>query len=169
MDGNTCIKHGSGFHKAVREMPVGTRNHPGLGMAVLHNLSPQWYNAYRASGLDAAKRRETFMQHVTGTSGPQRWVELEGSPANAFGYEITYFRRPDGRKVLFLCWNSETAGSETGGGSAVGLKTGAVEVTLKFLKPVRRVRNERTGTELQDGTRLKLEWRRNEAVVISFD
>ncbi len=47
--GNTCIKDATGFHKAVRNLETVKVNRVGKGTAVLMNLSPQWYNAYRAA------------------------------------------------------------------------------------------------------------------------
>ena len=101
--------------------------------------------------------------------GVRRWVEIENAGEAEFGYEITYFRKPDGRKVLFVCWNPETVGTEAGGGNAVGLKPGAIPITLKFAKPVRNVRDERRGSVLKDGDRFAFTWPRNEAIVLSFD
>jgi hypothetical protein len=167
-NGNTCIKDASGFNKAVRAMPVANVRSVGTGKAVLMNLSPQWYNAYRVAGHEAAKRRDAFMRHIGGAAGG-RWVEIEGAGEAEFGYEITYFRTPGGRKVMFVCWNPETVGSETGGGNAVGLKPGAIEVAIKFAKPVRGVRDERRGRDLGTGDRFRLTWRRNEALVLSFE
>jgi hypothetical protein len=165
---NTCLKDPSGFHKAVRKMPVASQNRAGAGKAVLMNLSPQWYNAHRVAGFEAAKKRDVFMRHIAAAE-PGRWVEIEGTAEPAFGYEITYFRKADGRKVLFACWNPETSGSEVGGGNAVGLKTGAVDITLKFAKPVRNARDERRGMDLGNGDRFKFNWKRNEAIVLSFE
>lgn len=165
---NTCLKDPSGFHKAVRVMPTGNVKRSGRGTAVLMNLSPQWYNAYRVAGLEAAKRRETFISHVT-AAGIRRWVEIENAGEAVFRHEITYFRKPDGRTVLFVCWNPETVGSETGGGNAVGLKTGPVDITLRFAAPVHNVHDERRGVRLADGQRFNLAWSRNEALVLSFD
>ncbi len=167
-NGNTCIKDASGFHKAVRTMPIATVNSTGRGKAVLMNLSPQWYNAYRITGFQAASRRETFIRHIH-ASKPQRWVEIEGAGEAEFGHEITYFNKPDGRIVLFVCMNPEVIGSETGGGSAAHLKIGVADITLKFAKPVRNVREERKGIALGTGDRFKLAWVRNEAIVLSFD
>ena len=169
--GNTCIKDASGFHKAVRAMPVATVNQRGKGKAILMNLSPQWYNAYRTAGFEAAKRRENFIRHMS--HEVRRWVEIEEAGAAEFGYEITYFRKldgkSDGRKVLFVCWNPEIGGSETGGGNAVGLKTGTLDITLKFAKQVTGVRDERQGKSLGTGTQFKFRWARNEAIVLSFE
>ena len=164
---NTCLKDASGFNKAVRNMKTETVNLVGKGIAVLMNLSPQWYNAYRVEGQEAAKKRETFMKHVHG-GGVTRWVEIENAGEAEFGYEITYFRKPDGKTVLFLCSNPETVGTELGGGNAVGLKTEIRNITLKFNKPVRSVRDERRGMELGNGERFPLTWAQNEAVVLSF-
>ncbi len=164
-NGNTCLKDPSGFNKAVRTMPTVSVNRAGKGTAALMNLSPQWYNAYRVAGHAAAAHRETFMKHV----GLRRWVEIEGAGEAEFGYEITYFRRPDGRKILFLCSNPETAGTEAGGGNAVGLKASPVNITLKFAKPVRSVRDERKATDLGNGDRFRFVWPRNEAIVLTFD
>jgi hypothetical protein len=165
--GNTCLKDGSGFHKAVRAMPTATVSRAGKGTAVLLNLSPQWYNAYRVAGAEAAGKRETFMRHVT-AGGGRRWAEIEHAGAAEFGYEITYFRLRNGRTGLFLCHNPETAVSELGGGNAVALKTGAVDVTLAFAKPLRNVRDERRDRNLGNGERFTLSWTRNEALVLSF-
>ncbi len=165
---NTCIKDASGFHKGVRTMPVANVHRAGKGTAVLMNLSPQWYNAYRVAGFTAAKRRETFVRHVT-AAGVRRWVEIENAGAATFGYEITYFRTSNGRTILFLCANGETVGSELGGGNAVGLKTGALPVTLKFARPVKNVRDERRGLDLGGGRRFAFTWPQNEALTLSFD
>ena len=166
-NGNTCLTDASGFSKAVRNMPVNTATHCGNGSAVLMNLSPQWYNAYRVAGSAAAKRRDTFLKYVhTNTAG--RWVEIENAAEPEFGYEITYFHKPDGRTVLFVCWNPEISGSQLGGGNAVGLKQGAIPITLKFANPIRNVRDERRGIPLKEGQRFPFTWLRNEAIVISF-
>jgi hypothetical protein len=162
---NTCIMDASGFHKAVRNMQTANINKVGTGTAVLMNLSPQWYNAYRVAGFEAAKKRETFLRHV----GVRRWVEIEGAGEPEFGYEITYFQKPDGRKVLFVCSNPEIVGSEVGGGNAAHLKTNAVPITLKFAKPVRSVRDERKGTSLANGDSFQFLWPQNEAIVLSFN
>ena len=165
---NTCLKDPSGFHKAVRTMPVANVRHVGAGTAVLMNLSPQWYNAYRVAGYEAAQHRETFLKHLH-TGGLQRWVEIENAGEPEFGYEITYFQKPGGRKVLFVCANLETVGTELGGGNAANLKSDSVPITLKFAKPVKNVRDERRGTVLGNGIRFPFTWPRNEAIVLSFE
>ncbi|MBV9852736.1 MAG: beta-galactosidase trimerization domain-containing protein [Armatimonadetes bacterium] len=165
---NSCLKDPSGFYKAVRAMPTANVRRVGRGTATLMNLSPQWYNAYRVAGYEAAQRRETFLRHVT-AGGVHRWVEIEGAGEAAFGYEITYFRKPDGRTVLFVCSNPEVVGSEVGGGNAANLKTRTIDITLKFAKPIRSVRDERRGAALDDGTRFQFHWPQNEAVVLSFE
>jgi hypothetical protein len=167
-NGNSSIKDPSGFNRAVRRMPVATINAVGAGIAVLMNLSPQWYNAYRVAGFEAARRRDFFMSHVT-KSGIRPRVQIENAGESAFGHEFTTFRRPDGRKLLFVCSNPETIGSELGGGNAAHLKTGAIPVALKFAAPVRNVRDERQGKDLGSGDRFSLSWTRNEAVVLTFD
>ena len=165
---NTSIKDPSGFYKAVREMPTSNVRRVGPGTAVLLNLSPQWYNAYRVAGYEAAQRGETFLRHIT-ASGVRRWVEIENAGEAEFGYEITYFRKPDGRTVLFVCGNPEISGSEAGGGNAADLKTGALDIVLKFARPIRDVRDERRASRRGDGARFRFTWPQNEALVLSFD
>ena len=167
-NGSTCLKDPNGFHKVVRNMTTVTVNPVGAGTAVLLNLSPQWYNAYRVTGFDAARRRETFMSHVT-KSGIRPHVQIENAGEAAFGHEFTTFRLPSGRRVLFVCSNPETVGTEAGGGNAAHLKTGAISITLKFAAPVHNVRDERRGIALGSGDRFPLSWTRNEALVLSFD
>lgn len=181
-NGNTCLKDASGFNKAVRNMPTGTVNRIGNGKAVLLNLSPQWYNAYRIAGYEAAKHRDTFLRHINSQSAlaihgeginkegdNKRWVEIENAGAKEFGYEITYFRKPDGRKIIFVCANPEIEGSETGGGNAVGLKSNPIDITLKFVHPIPNVRDERLERKLGNGNRFQFTWPQNEALVLSFD
>ena len=165
---NTCLKDSTGFHKAVRKMPIPTLREEGRGKAILMNLSPQWYNAYRIEGYESAKHRETFMKPFA-EAGLKRWVEIEGVGEAEFGCEITYFRKANGRKVLFVISNPEITGSELGGGNASHLKTGIATVTLKFAKPIRNVRDERQAKALEDGERFKFNWAQNEAIVLSFD
>ena len=166
-NGSTCIKDETGFNKAVRKMPTQTVLKYGHGTAVLMNLSPQWYNAYRSQGQTAAHLRTAFIKHIS-ASGVSRWVDIENPTDEDFGYEISYFKRPDGRVVLFLCFNPEVEGSEVGGGNAVGLKSGETSVTLKFVIPIKDVIDERKGTKLSNGNRYTVRWKQNEAVVISF-
>ena len=166
-NGNTCIKDASGFDKAVRNMKTATVNRVGKGTGVLLNLSPQWYNAYRAKGAEAAAKRTTFMEPVQAATG-KRWVSLKGAPGKEFGYEITYWKK-DGRTILFVCMNPEIAVSSTGGGNLVGLKSEVLPVTLAFRGKVNGVRDERTGKDLGSGAEFKFDWPMNEAIVISFE
>ena len=163
---NTCIKDASGFNKAVRNMAVVKVNVFGKGTAVLMNLSPQWYNAYRVAGHDAALKRDVFMKHVKG-AGIRQWVCLKGAGEREHGCEITYWRK-DGRTIVFVCFNPEVAGSQGGGGNAVGLKTDTIPITIEFAAPVSGVRDERTGRNLGNGREFKFDWPMNQAVVVSF-
>jgi len=165
---NTCIKDPSGFNKAVRNMDVVHVNKFGQGTAVLMNLSPQWYNAYRTAGVENAAKRDVFMKHVK-AAGLKRWVDLAGAGDKEQGYEICYWTRPDGRTILYVCFNPEVKGSMLGGGNSVGLKTAKVAINLKFAGPIKNVRDERAGKDLGDGDKFQLNWRMNEAVVLSFD
>jgi hypothetical protein len=161
---NTCIKDASGFNKAVREMGTVHANRYGRGTAVLMNLSPQWYNAYRSEGPEMAAKRSVFMNPIRAAS-VQRWVRLEAD--KTFGSEITYFRK-GGRTILFAGLNPEIATSSTGGGNAVGLRTETIPVTLTFAKPVTGLRDERAGKDLGSGNQFRFDWKTNEAIVVSF-
>jgi hypothetical protein len=165
--GNTCIKDESGFDKAVRAMPTAQVKRVGKGTAVLMNLSPQWYNAHRAAGAKAAGKRATFMKHVE-AAADRRWVRLDADAEVTHGYEITYWTK-GGRTILFVCMNPELAVSSTGGGNSVGLKADAVLVTLAFAGKVTGVRDERTGKDLSDGATFKFDWKKSEAIVLSFN
>jgi len=164
---NTCIKDESGFNKAARPMGVAQVSHVGQGTAVLMNLSPQWYNAYREAGKTAARKRDVFIRNVT-AGGPRRWVELRDAGEREFGYEITYWRKAD-RTIVCVCFNPEVAATSTGGGNAVGLKTETIPVKLAFTAPVHGVRDERGERDLGDGQEFSFDWRMNEALIVSFD
>ena len=165
-NGNTCIKDASGYHKAVRKMDVAKVNKFGSGTAVLLNLSPQWYNAYRIQGAGPSAKRDVFMKHVA-AAGLKRWVEIKNADDKVFGYEITYWKK-DGRTILFVVTNPEISVSSEGGGNAVGLKTATVPITLAFAHPIQGARDERTGKDLGDGQEFKFDWTINQAVVMSF-
>ena len=165
---NTCIKDASGFHKAVRAMPTEHVATFGKGRAVLMNLSPQWYNAWRVAGFDAAKKRGVFMRQIT-AAGVVPWVRIADAGEREHGYEITYWSLPDGRTLLFVCLNPETRGTSLGGGNSVGLKTAAVPLKLRFTRAVGDGRDERTGRALGNGAEFALDWKQNEAVAITFD
>ena len=164
---NTCIKDESGFNKAVRKMDVAKVNKVGKGTAVLMNLSPQWYNAYRVEGFAAAKKRATFMKHVT-AAGLKPWVQLKGAGDKEFGHEISYWQK-DGRTIVCLVFNPEVRGTELGGGNAAGLKTASVPVTVAFAKAIKGVKDERAGKDLPAGQEFKFDWKMNESVVLSFE
>jgi len=165
-NGNTCIKDATGYNKAVRKMDVAKVNKFGSGTAVLLNLSPQWYNAYRIQGAGPAAKRDVFMAPVA-AAGVKRWVEIKNADDKVFGYEITYWQK-GGRTILFVVTNPEISVSSEGGGNAVGLKTQTVPITLQFAKPVKGARDERTGKDLGDGKEFKFDWTINQAVVMSF-
>lgn len=164
---NTCILDDSGFHKAVRAQPTNQVKAQGKGRAVLMNLSPQWYNAYREAGFEAAMKREVFMRHVA-DAGITPWVRLADAGEREHGYEITYWKLPSGRTLLYLCLNPEIRGTSLGGGNSVGLKSSTLPAKLRFNKPVQHMRNERSGQELGNGREFMLEWKQHEAVVLSF-
>lgn len=167
--GNHCLTDPSGFHPAVRGMPVDQVHPCGRGTAVLMNLSPQWYNAFRAAGPDAARKGEIFLRHVTAAGVTPR-ARLREAGEREQGYEITCWRKPGAaRTLLFLCLNPEIQGNSMGGGHAVGLKTAEIPVTLQFAREVRAARDERTGRSLGDGREFPLHWKQNEAVVLSFE
>ena len=162
---NSCLRGAGGYHKAVRSMTGGEVRRQGEGTAVLLNLSPQWYNAYREAGHEEARRREVFLRPVLERCQP--WARLKDAGEAEHGYEITYWRK-DGRTIVCLCLNPEVAGSHLGGGNATGLKTRTMAVTLAFGDAVAGLRDERTGRELGAGREFRLDWTMNEAVVVSF-
>ncbi len=170
---NSAVMDASGFHKAVRAMPVN-QSHPfGSGTAVLMNLSPQWYNAYRVAGAAQAGKREVFMQHIKAAGIAPR-VRIKGAGDREHGYEITYWAKPDAdprraRTILFVGLNPEISGTDLGGGNSIGLKSATVPVTLQFARDVKGLRDERTGKECGAGREFQFDWKQNEAVVVSFD
>ncbi|MEI6235471.1 MAG: beta-galactosidase trimerization domain-containing protein [Planctomycetota bacterium] len=164
---NTCVKDASGFNKAVREMNVGSVNKVGKGSAILLNLSPQWYNAYRVAGTKDAAKRSVFMDPIH-SAGVKRWVSIKGASEREFGYEITYWSQGK-RTILFVVANLAMSGSELGGGNAVGLKSERLPITLEFASALQNVKDERSGKSLGNGTEFKLDWKQNEACVLSFD
>ncbi len=163
---NTCLRDASGFNKAVRKMPVATVNHVAGGTAVLLNLSPQWYNAYRDAGAKEALKRETFTLHVT-AAGAKPWIRIKNAGDAEHGYEITYWQK-EGRTIVCLCLNPEITASQTGGGNAAGLKTKTIPVTLALSGDVHDARDERTGKPLAAGREFSFPWKMNEAVIMSF-
>jgi hypothetical protein len=165
-NGGTSIKDASGFNKAVRKMGVDHVAWFGRGTAVLMNLSPQWYNAYRVQGAAAAARREMFIKHVR-AAGATPWIRIRNAGQREFDYEITYWTN-GGRTIVILVTNPEITVTELGGGNAAGLKTDKLPVTLSLAGTIKDVRNERTGQKLEDGKEFKVDWPQNEAVVLSF-
>jgi len=163
---NDCLKDVTGFNKAVRNMPVGSVNKVGKGIAVLMNLSPQWYNAYREAGFTDTLKREVFMKHIR-AAGPKRWVRVEPAGQETHGCEITYWTK-DRRTILFICFNPELTGTSLGGGNAAALKTGKTDIRIVFSKPVGGVRDERGKKPLEDSDRFEFIWPMNEAIVLSF-
>jgi hypothetical protein len=164
---NTCQKDASGFNKAVLKMDVAKVNKVGKGTAVLFNLSPQWYNAYRVAGAGEAAKRSVFMKPLH-EAGLQRWVQIKDAGEKAFGYEIAYWAKGN-RTIAFLIANKEVAATDVGGGAAVGLTADTLPVTLAFTRDVKNVKDERAGKDLGSGKEFKLDWKMNEACVLSFD
>lgn len=164
---NTCIKDASGFNKAVRAMETVHVYKIGNGRAVLMNLSPQWYNAYRDAGPAEAATRSVFMKPIH-DAGVGRWAKIKSSGEKEFGYEITYWTKGN-RTIVFVVANHSVAVTETGGGDAIGLKSGMVPITVEFTRDVKNARDERSGKMLGDGREFKFDWKLNEACVLSFE
>ncbi len=167
LSNNNCIKDASGFNKAVRDRDVMHVNHVGKGAAILMNLSPQWYNAYREAGFDASQKRKTFIAPIN-NAGVNRWVDLKAADEKTFGYEITYWSI-NGRTTVFVCQNPRTTVSATGGGNSSGLKTQTIPITLTFAHAIKNVRDEHSGKGLPDGTEFNFDWTMTHAVIISFE
>lgn len=170
--GSSCVVDATGFHKAVRALPTQVSREHGEGRAVLMNLSPQWYNAWRVAGAAPSGRRSAFMRYIA-EAGVTPWARVTSGGEPLHGHEVTYWRRLDGRIVLFVVQNPELCGTSTGGGGSVGLVTGKVEVTVRFGRNVREVRDERRDVALEGqgegGREFSLEYERGEALVLSFD
>jgi hypothetical protein len=164
---NGCIQDATGFNKAVRGMGTVQSRKVGQGTAVLMNLSPQWYLAHRAAGAQAAAKRGVFLQPIR-DAGVKRWAQLKGAGDKEFGYEIVAWNK-GGRTILFLVANKEVAVSSLGGGAATGLQTDTIPVTLALAREARNVRDERAGKDLGSGREFALQWKRNEACVVSFE
>ena len=147
-------------------MRVATVNHVGRGTAVLMNLSPQWYNAYRDAGAKESLKRETFIRYGL-AAGATPWVRIKDAGETEHGYEITYWKK-EGRTIVCLVLNPEIVATETGGGNSTGLKSKTIQVTLSLSGTVHDVRDERTGAPLADGRELTFNWPMNEAVIFSF-
>jgi len=164
---NKCIQDKSGYNKAARTMEVAKVNSYGSGTAVLLNLSPSWYSVYRGHPFaEATAKRDVFTQYAKKAAGT-RWVQLQGAGDKENGYEITYWTKGD-RTILFLCYKPEITAGSLGGGNSVGLKTDIVPVTVAFKQAVSDVRDERAGKPLGSGKEFKINWKMNEAVVLSF-
>jgi hypothetical protein len=135
----------------------------GKGKAVLMNLSPQWYNAYRQSSYKDVAKRDVFMKHVAA----KPFVKLVNGGEKEFGHEFVFWDKGD-RRIMFLVQNPAITVTELGGGNAVGLKSETIPVTLEFAQALEKARDERTGKDLANGTQFAVDWKMNEAVVISF-
>ena len=163
---NPCVMDAAGFHKVVRAMPTVQSVACGKGKAVLMNLSPMWYLAYRQRGMSSASKRSVFMKPVH-DAGVRRWVQIENADDKTFGHEITYWEK-DGRTILFLFMNAGVSVNSDGGGGHSNVQENVVPVTLLFDKPVTNARDERTGKSLGTGKKFQLRWKQNEACVFSF-
>lgn len=161
---NSCIKDATGFDRAIRAVDAPSINHAGKGSAVLLNLSPQWYNAYRVAGAKEAAKRNTFLSYLP----VKPWVRVNDPAGKSFGAEITCWQN-NGRTIVFVTYNPEVTGDEKGGGNSTGLKSDTVAITLDFTKPIASVRDERAGKPLADGSQFKFDWKMDEAVVLSFE
>ncbi len=158
---NTCVKDASGFNKIIRQGPAIQSHRYGKGSAVLMNLSPQWYNAYRVAGVEAAAKRSVFMSLIH-AAGIDRRVTIEAE--QAFGAEVTYWRKGD-RNILYLVYNPETVAAVPG---AVAMKSQTIPVTLRFKKPPKDLQNARVKGAQEAASQLHFDWKMNEAIVISF-
>jgi len=170
---NHCLLDGSGFHKAVRDMPVNQTHAYKKGQAVLMNLSPQYYNAYRAAGTQAAKKRSIFIDHILSAGDGPR-VTLTGKEEDLNGCEITYWAKEasasgPARTILFVIANPGVTGTSLGGGNAESLKTADAPITLHFRNEVKDLRDERTGKTSGSGKVFSFSWKENEALVVSFE
>ncbi len=169
---NSCLHDPSGFDQAVRALPVNHTQRYGKGSAVLMNLSPQWYNAFRVAGAGPARKREIFMHHLA-EAGVAPWIRIKDAGEKEHGYEITYWSKAaagnnPAKTIVFVCYNPEIIGNSLGGGNSQGLKTAELPVTLELRGEVHDMRDERTGKDLGGGRTFTLNWKQDEALVLSF-
>ena len=158
------IMDASGFHRAVRKMETGVIRQAGRGKAILMNLSPQWYNAYRVRGMDDAAKRSAFIQPLGLTPA----IKPRHVAPETFGMTITRWAA-GGRTYVFVVMNPETSVSSEGGGNSVNLRPSEERIVLELPAAVKNARNERTGAELGDGDKFQFIWNTGQAVVLSYE
>ena len=107
--------------------------------------------------------------HQITDAGIVPWVRIANAGEREHGYEITYWSHPSGRTLLFVCLNPEIRGTSLGGGNSVGLKSDTIAIKLRFEHQVSNVRDERSNLILGDGREFEINWKQNEAVVLSFE
>ena len=154
-----------GYAVAERRLPVLTDRPTGKGRAVYLNLSPQRYLMEREEGRGNAERRRPFLDPLR-RAGTVPWIAVR-SVGRPVPLEAAYWSKGD-RTYVFVLQNVPIASRSTGGGGAVGLSGGPLDVEVRLAAPVRGLRDERTGRALPDGGRLAFRIDAAEAVLFSF-
>ncbi|HEY0514529.1 MAG TPA: beta-galactosidase trimerization domain-containing protein [Thermoanaerobaculia bacterium] len=154
-----------GYAVAERRLPVGTERPAGRGRAVYLNLSPQRYLMEREEGRGDAARRRPFLDPIR-RAGVSPWIEIHGA-GRPIPLEATYWSK-GGRTFVFVLQNVPVASRSTGGGGAVGLAEGDLQIEVLLAAPVAGVRDERTGRALPDGRSFSFRIAATEAVLLSF-
>ena len=154
-----------GYAVAERRLPVGSERPVGKGRAVYLNLSPQRYLMEREEGRGNAERRRPFLDPLR-RAGIAPWLAVRAA-GRPVPLEATSWSKGD-RTYVFVLQNVPVASRSTGGGGAMGLAGGELDVEVRLAAPARGLRDERTGRALPDGDRLSFRIDAAEAVLFSF-
>jgi predicted transcriptional regulator len=119
----------------------------------------------REEGRGNAERRRPFLDPLR-RAGIAPWLAVRAA-GRPVPLEATSWSKGD-RTYVFVLQNVPVASRSTGGGGAMGLAGGELDVEVRLAAPARGLRDERTGRALPDGDRLSFRIDAAEAVLFSF-
>lgn len=171
-----CLR-ARGLPVAERQIGQFIAGRHNRGWAMLMNVSLAEYCLHRVRQSPRADKIRKTIASILNRAGVEPWLTLRAGKSGTRLAEATYWER-DGRRYVCVVSNPLRLGGVEGPEDSSGpkpeslqkgVKRGTMRLTIETRETQRNVVDEIAGKPLGDGRRFELDWKTDEAAIISMD
>ncbi len=160
-------KREKGLVKAQLDMPCFQEKKTGKGTAVHMNTAVTEYCVIRQKNCSACAAYIKPVTDLLTRAGVKSWLSLAQDGKNPDIAEAVYWEK-DGRVVVCVVKNPLKFASVHGETKTEGISKDTVKLTITFDAEKKNVKDEISGKDLGSGKSFTVDWKRDEAAMVSF-